>query len=84
MNQSIRKIVHYPIKGDNELYKQIFEQFMEIDILNRLYDILQQKLCNHSLIKEIFEQVVSLLIKVKEITNKNYLLSHFTHNHINY
>ncbi|CAD8115132.1 unnamed protein product [Paramecium sonneborni] len=72
----IRQIILYAIKGDNELHKQLFEQFMEIDILNRLYDILQRRLCHPSLIQEIFEQISSLLINVKEITNKNYILSH--------
>ncbi|CAD8196587.1 unnamed protein product [Paramecium pentaurelia] len=72
----IKQIILYAIKGDNELHKQLFEQFMEIDILNRLYDILQRRLCHHQLIQEIFEQVSSLLINVKEITNKNYILSH--------
>ncbi|CAD8197136.1 unnamed protein product [Paramecium octaurelia] len=72
----IRQIILYAIKGDNELHKQLFESFMEIDLLNRLYDILQRRLCHHSLIQEIFEQVSSLLINVKEITNKNYILSH--------
>ncbi|KAM3137546.1 hypothetical protein pb186bvf_010336 [Paramecium bursaria] len=72
IGQLIQNIISQTIQGDIEM----FELFMEQNILHRLFHILSKSEQIPSLVSEVYESVASLIINIKDPFRKNYILSH--------